>query len=47
MVRRESAMKGEEWGAHVKGFSGETVDKVGGGGESVGPVGGWHGCLEE
>ena len=47
MVRRESAIEGEEWGAHVESFGGEAVDEVGGGGESIGPVGWGHRCLEE
>jgi hypothetical protein len=47
VVRRKHAVKGKERGAHVKGFSGETVGQMSGGGKGVSQVGGRHGGLEK
>jgi hypothetical protein len=39
VVGGESAIEGKERSAHVKGFGGEAVDEMGGGGKGIRPVG--------
>jgi len=38
MIGGKSAVEGKEGGAHVQGFGGEAVYKVGGCGESISPI---------
>jgi hypothetical protein len=47
VVRWKHTKEGKERGAHVKGFSGETVGQMSGSGKGVSPVGGRHGGLEK
>ena len=47
MIRRVSAIKGEEGSAHVQRFGGEAIYEVSGSSKGIGPVEGGHGCLEE
>ena len=47
MIRRVSAIKGEEGSAHVQRFGGEAIYEVGGSSKSISPVRRGHGGLEE
>ena len=47
IIRRVSAIKGEEGSAHVQRFGGEAIYEVSGSSKGIGPVEGGHGCLEE
>ena len=47
MIRRVSAIEGEEGSAHVQRFGGEAIYDVSGSSKGIGPVEGGHGCFEE
>jgi hypothetical protein len=46
VVGWKDAMESEESSAHMQGFSGEAIEEMGGGGQSISPVDGGHGYLK-